>query len=95
MEYRAGLSRIGIETEDQELGREGAEIDPSADQRLRFRRISRGRAGFFVAFGVADLRREQEFDVLRYLVDERLQRNHARLTDRRRTRPETRRPRWP
>ena len=35
LENRAGFARIGIEPEDQEFGRERAEIDRAVDQRLR------------------------------------------------------------
>ena len=35
LEHSFGLARIGIEAEDQELGRERAEIDRAVDERLR------------------------------------------------------------
>ena len=99
VEHRARFARIGIDAEQQELGRNRAEIDRAVDQRLgrdrpRRRRspppIARGRRGR------CGLRQEQQID--RFLDPRfRSARASPRRSDRRSptTRPTTRRPSRP
>src|SRR6202035_1018668 len=87
LENRPRLARVGIEPKDEEFGRQRAEIDDTADERLRpVPTPLRAFGSLFddlVLTGLARdgrLRwREQQVDILFDFVDERLQRDHAIL----------------
>ena len=94
LEHRARLARIGIEPEDEEFGRHRAEIDDAVDERLRpvpaplrpFGASSSASSSPACARRTAAAARTARSTVLFDLVDERLERDHAVLPDRRRHR---------
>src|SRR5580693_8120644 len=95
LENRTRLARVGIEPKDEEFGRQRAQIDDTADERLRpVPAALRPFGSLFVGLVVAGLaldgwwrRREHQVDILFDLVDEWLERHHAVLAHRRRHPP--------
>ena len=79
----AGLTRIGVDAEDQEFGRQRAQIERAVDQ--RFRRLVAAARAFAGAFGLRLAsplgRREFEIDRLLDRAFDRLERHHAGLAD--------------
>src|ERR1700733_7030096 len=83
LENGAGFAGIGIEAENQELGRERSQVDHTADQRLRIAPFHIARFGFSARLRRGGpLRNESQIDRLLDFTGERLQRDDTVLPDR-------------